>query len=570
MARRKQTSSKQSGTGLFSSSHILVTLFAATVFVFVTTIVIIASRIEDTERGGLRFFLHDLNSASSDLAPKVPSDVTETTQKPEKNAEEELSYAFPHIYPKTPVLPPFATIDVNEEMLISDTLSGKHATMAGVHALLNRHLQKLHDKFEYYHSLPFSNQPDKLATEVVEFVFNLTAEHLGSFDEAFRGKPIFPIREDGSIFISLASYRDHMLGNTLKGAFRKAANPDKIFVGAVVQNCFGKGIQCRTGVEVKGTNKMGRPITKVSDAPPDKNGIEEFCTDGEFKKYCDAGHIRALYVNETESLGPAVARYFASKLWGGETYFMQADAHLQFAPNWDNYYIEDVKSAKSYPKAVLSAYPPGFSQGDPDYVGGTTGTRLCQCEFSQSDVEHKIIRINTGNSCKNDKVSGPTQIAFIAAGFFFAHAGFLTDVPFDPYMPWCFMGEEIALSLRAWTQGWGIYAPKKNWIAHQYRPGRMGLPKFWETVGRVFNRPGPGFNTRLQKIVIQRIKHMVGYPEITEEWVAQNSNPIVLRDMKYYGAGSVRPRDDYIKLVNIDYKTQQCRHMKWCNSCQLE
>jgi hypothetical protein len=33
---------------------------------------------------------------------------------------------------------------------------------------------------------------------------------------------------------------------------------------------------------------------------------------------------------------------------------------------------------------------------------------------------------------------------------------FLIDVPFDPYLPWIFMGEEIALSLHAWTHGWDI------------------------------------------------------------------------------------------------------------------
>jgi hypothetical protein len=54
------------------------------------------------------------------------------------------------------------------------------------------------------------------------------------------------------------------------------------------------------------------------------------------------------------------------------------------------------------------------------------------------------------------------------------------DMPFDPYLPWIFMGEEIALSLRAWTHVWGIYAPRKDYIVHQYRLGSMGLPKFWE------------------------------------------------------------------------------------------
>jgi hypothetical protein len=58
------------------------------------------------------------------------------------------------------------------------------------------------------------------------------------------------------------------------------------------------------------------------------DSIEEFCTDPDYSKYCDAGQIRALYVNETESNGPTTARYFASKLWGGETYFMQASSSL--------------------------------------------------------------------------------------------------------------------------------------------------------------------------------------------------------------------------------------------------
>jgi hypothetical protein len=38
-------------------------------------------------------------------------------------------------------------------------------------------------------------------------------------------------------------------------------------------------------------------------------------------------------------------------------------------------------------------------------------------------------------------------------------------------------------------------------IAHQYRPGSMGLPKFWENTGRVFGRPGPGFNTLVSCLI---------------------------------------------------------------------
>jgi hypothetical protein len=328
----------------------------------------------------------------------------------------------------------------------------------------------------------------------------------------------------------LASFRDFLLGDTLKGAFDQAKNPDKLFIGAIVQNCFGlnpypgeEGVQCRTGAQVVGKDENGKDKTKVSDAPPDRNGIDEFCSSPEHKKYCDSGQIRVLYLHENASLGPAMARYYASKLWGGETYFVQVDSHLEFYEEWDQLYTNELKSTKSFPKSVLSSYPPGFQQENGGVLmNESPGARLCTCEFSSYDVEAQIIRINSGIGYSGGE-EHPTQIPFIAAGFFFTPAAFLVDVPFgeeihcykrndliylvldlrkgneiitflifdltyiflfvdkprwiDPFMPWCFMGEEIMLSMRAWTHGWDIYAPRKNWIAHQYRPGRMGLPK---------------------------------------------------------------------------------------------
>lgn len=46
-------------------------------------------------------------------------------------------------------------------------------------------------------------------------------------------------------------------------------------------------------------------------------------------EYCN--HLRVLRINESESLGPAMARFFASKLWHGEAFYMQIDAHMFFA-----------------------------------------------------------------------------------------------------------------------------------------------------------------------------------------------------------------------------------------------
>ena len=65
-------------------------------------------------------------------------------------------------------------------------------------------------------------------------------------------------RQDGSIFVSLGTYRDPFCPMTIKSLYSKARYPEKVFVGMFQQNCFGP--KCRTGVLVGG---------KVEDAGPD-------------------------------------------------------------------------------------------------------------------------------------------------------------------------------------------------------------------------------------------------------------------------------------------------------------
>ena len=83
---------------------------------------------------------------------------------------------------------------------------------------------------------------------------------------------------------------------------------------------------------------------------------------------------------------------------------------------------------------MLSSYPPGFNPDNGFTVKESNGARLCHCETNALDP-NPIIRINVGKRYQGDEPR-PTQIPFIAAGFFFARAEFLVDVPFDPYIPW--------------------------------------------------------------------------------------------------------------------------------------
>ncbi len=194
-----------------------------------------------------------------------------------------------------------------------------------------------------------------------------------------------PRRDDGSIFLSLATYRDENCINTIQWAYEKAANPEKLFVGLVQQNCHEN---CMSGVLDGG---------KVEPVPPDVDCYKTFC-EGDGKKYCENNQVRVLNVEESESLGPYAARYFASKLWFGEEWYMQIDAHMTFAQDWDATSVEMLQRAPSE-KPIISHYPPPHTE-DPKSWEEKPATRICGPVFAQDGIECQIIRLEESGVSK--------------------------------------------------------------------------------------------------------------------------------------------------------------------------
>jgi len=155
-------------------------------------------------------------------------------------------------------------------------------------------------------------------------------------------------RDDDSIFVSLGTYRDPYCPMTLKSLYHMAKNPERLFVGLFQQNCFEK--KCRTGVLKGGI---------VEDMGSDVDCYKEFCKspEGQQSNACNTGQIRLFTVNESESLGPYLARYLGGKLYRGEQYYLQIDSHSEFVQNWDAKLIKMVEDAPAK-KPVISTYPP--------------------------------------------------------------------------------------------------------------------------------------------------------------------------------------------------------------------
>jgi len=123
-----------------------------------------------------------------------------------------------------------------------------------------------------------------------------------------------------------------------------------------------------------------------------------------------------------------------------------------------------------------------------------------------------------------------------------------------------FMGEEISMSARLWTAGYDIFSPTEAVMGHIYV--RRHKPKFWESVGRVFH---PGFHNTIQMLIIQRIKHSMGYPEAAADMISPSS---LLTAMDEYGLGEKRTLKDYMAMVGLDTQRKKVVLPEWCHKGQ--
>uniref|UniRef100_A0A7S3UTW3 Uncharacterized protein n=1 Tax=Heterosigma akashiwo TaxID=2829 RepID=A0A7S3UTW3_HETAK len=390
------------------------------------------------------------------------------------------------------------------------------------------------------------------STKVWSVYHSLAVRYFVSEDSRLKGQLPYHLKNDSSIFISMASYRDKLCPATLEEIFSKAAVPQKIQVGLVQQNC---DVDCETFQELTPAQMKQKPKPKpqkIKQNGPDIDCAEAFCKSGTNAALQHCSQIDVIRVNYLLATGPCPARYFASKMWSGQTYYMQIDSHIVFVQNWDKLLLGSLKRAPS-PRPVLSQYPPGVLfprwQSKPGY-------RICGARI-QPDLN---IRLEASQLYEWAPSPEPRYAPFIAAGFFLAPATFLAVAPFDPLLPWVFSGEEIHLSFRFWTHGYDIFSPGQNYLAHYY--SRIDQPKFYEAPRRLFAGSGQIWS-RLQRLVTQRIKHVVGYPEFAN--ASQLAPPsLAAAALGVYGPGDARPPEGFHRVVNVDLANKRTGWVGWC------
>lgn len=406
-------------------------------------------------------------------------------------------------------------------------------TLSEILTFLNSFMKKLNS----------SNVKNKHATfhGIWSAYHDLVAKQLFPWDQEYlRRMP--HRRDDGSIFLSVVSFRDELCTDTLKDAFNKAKSPDKLVIGLVQQNCEDE--KCRLNNSVVG---------------PDPDCYHLFCSSTVGKKYCNDGQVRLLRMKETESLGPYMARYFASKLWMGESWYMQIDSHMSFLQDWDALSIQMLKNAPSK-NPVISHYPPPINTNLQEMINNPA-PRLCGPIFATSDIEGQIIRLEGSYNYDRNKIDTPRFAPFVAAGYLMTSSNMLRDVPFDPFLPYLFLGEEILLSSRLWTSGYDIFSPTISLVGHRYERNQQ-QPKFWEAIHRAFTN---GVHNPLQLLVLNRVKQQLGYPESSKDMVKPLS---LFTAVEKYTMGQSRSLNDYLKIVGLNVDMKRVTYTAWCETGQ--
>ena len=301
--------------------------------------------------------------------------------------------------------------------------------------------------------------------------------------------------QPGTIFVSIANYRDSETPHTIRSLLANASWPQRIRIGVFSQVVPGEDDDC----------------LPPQDLP--------------------AGQLREIRCHANDSLGACWARSrILEELLQGEEYVLQIDSHMRFEPGWDGTLLDMLRRCPT-PQALITTYPPAYVP--PAERGSPAVTLLAADTFNDMG----ILMVKPRAIDPREPLAGPPPSAFLSANLLFGPATAFRKVPYDPHL--YFHGEEISMAARFWTHGWDLYAPDRCVMYHDYSTDR-GRRRHWED-----KRDWVRFNMRS----FARLRHLFG--------IETSCDPVVLRVIDQYGLGSVRSLADYEAYADVDFKASR-------------
>lgn len=284
------------------------------------------------------------------------------------------------------------------------------------------------------------------------------------------------------IFIQIASYRDPELINTIKDCIAKSDKPDNL------RFCI-----CWQRSETE--------------------SLEEYYNDSRFK-------IISIPYKDTK--GACWARNRIQQFYDNEKYTLQLDSHHRFIKSWDTILIKMFENLKKdgIEKPLITAYLPSYNpSNDPE-------ERIqipWKINFKELTTEKQVLCIPS-NIENYKSLTKPIIAHFYSGHFTFASGQFVKEVPHDPEL--YFTGEEMSITVRAFTHGYTLFHPHIVIAWHEYT--RKNRVKQWDDDKEWWKKDIHSKNHYLSIF---------------------NNNKIGTK----YGLGNKRTITDYIKFSGINF-----------------
>ena len=232
--------------------------------------------------------------------------------------------------------------------------------------------------------------------------------------------------DNSKIFVSIASYCDSQIIDTLKSLYNNISDSSKVVVCVNLQDTIEQ-------------------LNKVLEL-----------------KYND---LTILYTPKEQSKGVVVARNKIKKEIQDEKYFLQVDSHTRFKRNWDLILLSQYKSLDD-PKAILTTYPNNFDVPDigEDYLNLPFNAPLKVKRFlvKDSETDNRCVAENF-DSWKDNK---PFDTKWAAAGFLFTKSDWVKEVNIPDNIR--FNGEEDFQTFISFLKGWNLKVCSEACIWHNY------------------------------------------------------------------------------------------------------
>jgi hypothetical protein len=245
-----------------------------------------------------------------------------------------------------------------------------------------------------------------------------------------------------TIFLSIASYRDPDLRNTIRSAYENAKYRNKIFFSVHSQ-----------------AEENEHP--NLSFIPKE--------------------NIRYVKKHWSESLGVCWARQIANQHTTSSKYFLQIDSHTRFEKDWDSKIINAYKKSTEFwgETIILTTYPHSFTIDKETKEERLGRGHEVQKITGYWNKEAKMLWGKSTGNVVQDTVYGDESL-FLSAGFLFSTSETMQKLPYDSEL--YFAGEEASLFIRAYTRSIKLICPPQNFLYSNYDREVPDRNLHWEDV----------------------------------------------------------------------------------------